>query len=107
MIIRLLSPVMDRQEKFWVSRLDAFKSRKTAARKDKDVADATMDNLLSSFQVVHYREEEEKTIFQVVLHSFLFPPVSLSIPAAFKISKGIPLLTYDCAVTQELGTSRS
>lgn len=52
-------------EKFWVSRLDAFKSRKTAARKDKDVAVAAVDNLLSSFQVVHkrYREEEEKTLF--------------------------------------------
>lgn len=56
---------MDWLEKFWVSRLDAFKSRKTAARKDKDVAVATVDNLLSSFQVVHkhYREEEEKTLF--------------------------------------------
>lgn len=91
---------MDWLEKFWDPRLDAFKSRKAAARKNKDVADATMDNLLSSFQVVHkhYTEEEEKAVFQVVLHSFLFPPISLFLPAEFKMSKMIPLLTYDCVV---------
>lgn len=70
--------------------LDAFKSRKTATRKDKDVADATTtDNLLSSFQVVskYYSEEEEKSIFQVVPHSSPFPPVSLFIPNALKCAK--------------------
>lgn len=40
--------------------LDACKSRKTKARKDKDVADATTDNPLNSFQIVHnYYSEEE------------------------------------------------
>lgn len=69
--------------------LDAFKSRKTAARKDKDVADATMDNLPSSFQAVrkYYSEEEEKTIFEIVPHSFPFPHVSLFIPTALKCTK--------------------
>lgn len=70
---------MDWLEKFWVFRLDAFKSRKTAARKGKDVADATMDNLLGSFQVVqkHYREEEEKNYIPSC-PSFI--PVSACIP---------------------------
>lgn len=33
--------------------LDVFKSRKTKARKDKDVADTTTDNILNSFQAVY------------------------------------------------------
>ena len=53
--------------------LDVCKSRKTKARKDKDVADATTDNLLNSFQVVYkyYSEEQRKSTFQVVIHSFI------------------------------------
>lgn len=79
--------------------LNAFKSRKTAARKDKDIADDAMDNLLSSFQVIckHYSEEEEKTIFQVVPHSFPFPRVTFSF-SYIKMLIIIPLLTYDCSV---------
>lgn len=81
---------MDCLEKFW----------RTVVRKDKDVADATMANFLSSFQVVckHYNEEEEKTIFQVVPHSFLFLPVIIFHSSCIKVCRIIPLLTYDCIV---------
>lgn len=81
---------MDCLEKFW----------RTVARKDKDVADATMDNLLSSFQVEckYYSEEEEKTIFQVVPHSFLFLPVKIFHSRCIKMRKIISLLAYDCMV---------
>lgn len=66
----------------------------------KDVADATMDNFLSSFQVVckYYSEEEEKNNFQVVPHSFLFLPVIISHSNCIKMHKIIHLLTYDCMV---------
>lgn len=43
--------------------LDAFKSRETAARKDKDVADASTDNLNSLQGVCKYYSEEEEGLF--------------------------------------------
>lgn len=67
--------------------LNAFKSRKRAARKGKDIADDTMDNLPSSFQVVRkFYNEEEKSVFQVVARSFPFPHVSLFLSATLKCS---------------------
>jgi len=68
---------------------DVFKSMKAAARKDKDIADATTGNLPSSFQIVckYYSKEEEKNVFQIVPHSFLFPHVSLFIPTVLKSTK--------------------
>jgi len=69
--------------------LDACKSRKTKARKDKDVDGATTDNPLNSFQVVHdyYSEEERKSIFRDVIHSFPFLPTLLSIPTTLTCTK--------------------
>lgn len=64
--------------------LNAFKSRKRAARKGKDIADDTMDNLPSSFQVVRkFYSEEEKSVFA---RSFPFPHVSLFLSATLKCS---------------------
>lgn len=71
-----------------------------SSKEDKDVADATTDNFLRSFQVVckYHNEEEEKTIFQVVPHSFLFLPVIIFHSNCIKMHKIIHLLKYDCMI---------